>query len=113
MLAFAWCFRPDHCPDLWFTKGKKAAEKLCKVAELVATIESPATFYTQTEVVWDKKHCAMYERWRFGMLTHPKPLRDEYIPSNENGLRVKNLWLSVWESFALPNYLQVDTSCKH
>ncbi len=34
--------------------------------------------YIQTEVVWNKKHCAMYVKWRFGMRRYPKPLRNGY-----------------------------------
>ncbi len=33
-------------------------------------------------MAWDKKHYAMHAKWRFGMLAHPKPLRDEYIHLN-------------------------------
>ncbi len=38
--------------------------------------------HTQAKVVWDKKHFSILTKWRFGMLVHPKLLRNEYISNS-------------------------------
>ncbi len=63
-------------------RGPEIADtkKCCmSIANFVLYLIFAHSIYAQTEVVWDKKHCAIHAaRWRFEMLRHPKLFCNEF-----------------------------------